>query len=137
MNTLTFSTDKSLLDVGFIHAFITNSYWAKGRSMADVQTCIDNSFNMGVYLGDVQIGYARVVTDYVQFAYIMDLFIDPAQQGKGYAKQLVNYILTHEKLSRINVWRLATTDAHGLYAQFGFTPLAKPGNMMEKVNHPV
>ncbi|MES2478840.1 MAG: GNAT family N-acetyltransferase [Bacteroidota bacterium] len=126
-------TDKNRLDVSFIHEFISNSYWAAGRSIEDVQTCIDHSLNFGVYLAEKQIGYGRLVTDYTQFAYLMDVFIDKNHRGKGYSKQLMKYMLELKALSAVKVWRLATTDAQGLYAQFGFSPLAHPEKQMELV----
>jgi GNAT superfamily N-acetyltransferase len=125
------STDPSKLDITFIHGFLTKSYWAKGRSLAEVQTCIDNSCNFGVYLDGRQVGYARVVTDTVVFAYLMDLFIDPLYQNKGLATQLIDRILCDPELCAVKTWRLATSDAHGLYRKFGFRELEKPHNMME------
>jgi GNAT superfamily N-acetyltransferase len=126
------NTEKEKLDIAFIHNFISNlSYWAKGRSIEDMQTCIDNSLCFGVYLQNQQIGFARLVTDYAQFAYIMDVFIEPKYRGNGYSKQLVDYILKFETLQNIKIWRLATADAHGLYSQFGFKLLGKPETLME------
>ncbi len=130
-NGIVISTDKNLLDINFIHSFITESYWAKGRSLSAMKNCIDNSLNFGVYIQNKQVGYGRLVTDYEQFAYLMDLFIDPIHRGKGYARQLVKFILNYPKLTNVKVWRLATSDAHGLYSKLGFTPLEKPENMME------
>jgi GNAT superfamily N-acetyltransferase len=134
MSNIEINTDKTQLDVPFIHAFITDSYWAKGRTIETVQTCIDNSLNFGVYLNEKQIGYARVVTDYAQFAYLLDVFINESYRGKGYSKELMKYILSCDELNAISVMRLATSDAHGLYEQFGFTPLAKPENLMERIS---
>lgn len=131
MNNIEIDTNKKRLDVNFIHAFISNSYWAKGRTIETMQTCIDNSLNFGVYLENKQIGYARLVTDFAQFAYIMDLFITENHRGKGYSKELMRYIMEFEALKNIKVWRLATNDAHDLYKKFGFTALAKPENLME------
>lgn len=133
MNTITISTDKNLLDNNFIHAFISNTYWAKGRTLAEVQTCIDNSLNFGIYLNNEQIGYARVVTDYVAFAYLMDVFISEEYQKLGYSNQLMEFILKYEALAQVKVWRLATTDAQYLYQKFGFTSLKSPEKMMEKI----
>jgi GNAT superfamily N-acetyltransferase len=133
MNTLTLSTDKNQLEINFIHAFISNTYWAKGRTLAEVQTCIDNSLNFGIYLNNHQIGYARVVTDYVAFAYLMDVFIAEEFQKQGYANQLMDFILKCELLQNIKIWRLATTDAGYLYKKFGFTALKSPDKMMERV----
>lgn len=133
MSSINFSTDKELLDVKFINDFISTTHWAKGRSLETMQTCIDNSLNFGVYLDGKQIGYARLVTDYCIFAYLMDVFIDEKHRGKGYSKQLMQYMMGHESVKDIKVWRLATTDAHGLYKQFGFTPLSHPEKIMELI----
>lgn len=131
MNEIEITTDKNRLDINFINEFISNSYWAKGRTIETMQTCIDNSLNFGVYLQDRQVGFARVVTDFGQFAYIMDLFIEENHRGKGYSKELMKYIIEFDKLKKVKVWRLATSDAHDLYKKFGFNALAKPENLME------
>ncbi len=131
MKTPIFSTNKSLLDLNFIHEFISNSYWAKDRTKETMQVCIDNSLCFGVYLGEKQIGFARVLTDYGQFAYVMDVFIAPNFQGKGYALELMQFILAHETLQNVKIWRLASLDARGLYEKVGFTALANPETMME------
>lgn len=125
-------TDKNRLDIAVVHRFISNTYWAVGRTVEDVQVTIDNSYCFGVYLDDNQIGFARVVTDYTVFAYLMDVFILEEHQGKGYSSILMRAILDDPKLKAIKTWRLATSDAHYLYAKFGFTPLAHPENLMEK-----
>ena len=119
------------LDIGFIYEFITNSYWGKGRKISTMKTCIENSLNFGIYLKNKQIGYGRLVTDYGQFAYIMDVFVTPDYRGRGYSKQLIKYIINLKELSQVKVWRLATRDAHGLYKQFGFRPIGNPEKLME------
>lgn len=125
------SSEKMKLNVDFIYTFISKSYWAKGRTLETMQTCIDNSLNFGVYLDDQQIRYARIATDFGQFAYIMDLFISENYRGKGYSKKLMKAIMNSEKLKTINVWRLATHDAHKLYEQFGFKAIDAPEKLME------
>ena len=125
------SSKKRKLNIDFIHTFISKSYWAKGRTLETMKTCIDNSLNFGVYLNKKQIGYARVATDYGQFAYIMDLFISEKHRGNGYSKKLMEAIMNSEKLKTINVWRLATHDAYKLYKQFGFKPIKDPKKLME------
>ncbi|MES2381331.1 MAG: GNAT family N-acetyltransferase [Bacteroidota bacterium] len=134
MDSITITTDTEKLDITFIHHFISNTYWAKGRTVAEVKTCIENSFNFGIYLNNQQIGYARVVTDYVAFAYLMDVFITEEHRNKGYSSRLMDFILQHEALEKVKVWRLATTDAHFLYEKFGFKPLKSPEKMMERIN---
>ena len=130
---ITISTDKDKLDVPFIHNFLKETYWAKGRTIEDVQTTIDSSFCFGVYLNDEQIGFARLTTDYVVSAYLMDVFIIDEHTGKGYSTVLMKAIMNEPKLSKIKIWRLATSDAHFLYEKFGFKALANPKKLMEKI----
>ena len=127
------STDKNKLDVAFIQQFLKDIYWAAGRTIEEVQITIDNSFCFGIYLNDKQIGFARVITDYVVFAYLMDVFIVEEHRGKGYSSILINSMMTEPKLKEVKIWRLATSDAHFLYQKFGFTALGNPEKMMEKI----
>ena len=126
------STNKTRLDINLIHNYLSNeSYWAKGRDIDIVKRSIDNSLCFGVFNDNGQIGFARVVTDYAVFAWIMDVFILKDYRGNGYGKKLMSAIMTHENLQNLQRWGLGTDDAHGLYKQFGFKPLRKPQNMME------
>ncbi|MES2573923.1 MAG: GNAT family N-acetyltransferase [Bacteroidota bacterium] len=130
---ITVSTDKTKLDVSFIQNFLKDIYWAAGRTVHDVQVCIDSSVCFGIYLDKVQIGFARVITDYVVFAYVMDVFITEEHRGKGYSSILVDTMLKESALQEVKIWRLATRDAHYLYEKFGFKALANPDRMMEKI----
>ena len=130
---ITVSTDKNKLDVSFIQNFLKDIYWAAGRTIDEVQTTIDASFCFGIYLDEEQIGFARVVTDYIVFAYLMDVFIDENHRGKGYASILIDTMMKEPQLQQVKIWRLATSDAHFLYEKFGFSSLAHPEKMMEKV----
>jgi len=126
------STDKSRLDVQLIHNYLCGeSYWAKGRPLETVIKSIENSLCFGVYLDQYQIGFARVVSDFAIFAWVLDVFILEKYRVQGYGKELMNSIVTHESLQNLKRWGLGTADAHGLYAQFGFKSLSKPENMME------
>lgn len=127
------STDRDKLDVSFIHNFLKETYWAKGRTIEGVKTTIDTSFCFGVFLNNKQIGFARLVTDYVVFAYLMDVFIIDEHRGKGYSNLLMKAIMNEPKLNQVKIWRLATSDAHFLYEKFGFKALAHPEKMMEKI----
>ncbi|MEC4004004.1 GNAT family N-acetyltransferase [Flavobacterium sp. SUN052] len=127
------STDKSKLNVLFIQNFLKDIYWAAGRTIDEVQTTIDASVCFGIYLNDEQIGFCRVITDYVVFAYVMDVFIDENHRRKGYSSILVDAMLSEPKLQQVKIWRLATSDAHFLYEKFGFKLLAHPEKMMEKL----
>lgn len=126
------STDKKKLQIKVIHRFLKDTYWAKGRTIDEVKTTIENSLCFGVYLNNEQIGFARVATEYAVFAYLLDVFILPEYQGKGYSKQLIKEVIEHPKLKTCG-WMLKTSDAHGLYNQFGFTELKHPEKVMEKL----
>ena len=132
MNQITVSTDKDKLDVLFMQNFLKDIYWAAGRTIEEVQTTIDASVCFGIYLNDNQIGFARVITDYVVFGYIMDVFITDKHRGKGYSSILIENMMSEPILKNIQIWRLATTDAHFLYQKFGFKALEHPEKMMEK-----
>jgi len=127
------TSDRSRLDVGFIHTFLANeTYWAVGRSIEVVKRSIDNSLCFGIYRKTEQVGFARVVTDFATFAWLADVFIVPEHRGHGLAKWLMEVILAHPELQGFRRWVLATKDAHSLYAQFGFIPLHRPGRWMER-----
>ena len=127
------STDKNKLQVEVIHQFLTATYWAKGRTIEQVKKTIDHCLCFGVYLDKKQIGFARIATDYTVFAYLMDVFILPEFQGNGYSKQLMKAIHEEPKLQSCKVWMLKTSDAHGLYKQFGYSDLKHPEKVMERL----
>jgi GNAT superfamily N-acetyltransferase len=124
------STDPSRLDIEVIHGFLRASYWAEGRSRSVVERSIRHSLCFGVYLADRQVGFARVVSDHAVFAYLMDVFVIPEFRGQGISKTLMRAVLGHPELQGLRLFLLGTKDAHGLYAQFGFRPLAEPGRWM-------
>ena len=129
----TISTDNSRLDINLIHDFISNhSYWGSGRAREVVQRSIENSLSFGVYLGEQQVGFARIVTDYATFAWVADVFIVPEHRGRGLSKWLMEVIIAHPRLQGFRRWVLATKDAHGLYEQFGFMKLHRPERWMER-----
>jgi GNAT superfamily N-acetyltransferase len=128
------STDKTLLDSALIHQFLADqSYWVRDISRSDVEACIENSLCFGVYVEGTQAGFARVVTDYVRFAHILDVFILPAFRGRGLSKLLMHSLLSHAALRTITKYTLGTADAHGLYRQFGFDLPSNPERQMELV----
>lgn len=126
------STDKSKLNLHVIHKFLSeDSYWSKNIPIEIVKKGIENSLCFGVYYNDVQIGFARMITDYASFAYLADVFILHDHRGKGLSKWLMKEILDHPDLKDLRRIMLATADAHELYKKFGFTSPAKPERIME------
>ena len=128
------STDPGRLDIPIIHQYPSlSAYCAMGRPLEMVCRSIENSLPFGVYKGSAQIGFARVVTDYATFAYLADVFLLPEFRGQGLGKWLIGVIIDHPRLPGLRRWILATQDAHGLYAQYGFTPLHSPERFMERL----
>jgi GNAT superfamily N-acetyltransferase len=126
------STDRSLLDTAMIHDFLVReSYWAQNRTEAQMSAAIENSICFGVYDGERQIAFARVVSDKATFAYIGDVFVIDEYRGRGVGKDLMAAIIAHPELQGLRRWVLATRDAHGLYEQYGFTELKHPDRWME------
>lgn len=130
-STYTVSTDKSRLNLDLIFQFLTNSYWAKGIPRDLVVRSIDNALCFGLFEDDKQVGFARVISDFATFAYIGDVFVIKSHRGRGLGKRLMRAIMEHPQLQNLRRWSLVTRDAHGLYAQFGFTELEHPERYME------
>jgi N-acetylglutamate synthase-like GNAT family acetyltransferase len=126
------STDPRRLNVDVIYKFLAeDSYWALGIPRSIVERAIENSLCFGVYHRSEQIGFARVVTDKSTFALLADLFILEAHRGKGLSKWLMRCVVGHDDLQGLRRLLLLTSDAHGLYSQFGFEPLGSPSRFME------
>jgi GNAT superfamily N-acetyltransferase len=129
----TITTNRKDLQVEVILEYLVNqSYWAKTRTRLQLETVIENSLCFGVYKGEKQIGFARVVTDYATFAYLGDVYILPEFQGEGLGKWLMETVVNHPELQGFRRWVLATRDAHRLYEKYGFTELKHPERWMEK-----
>ena len=128
----TISTDKGRLETHVVRDYLKRSYWAQGRSEEVIERSLQHSECFGLYNGDKQVGFARVISDYATFAYLADVFVLEAYQGRGLGKWLVKTVLSHPEFSTCR-WELHTKDANGLYAQFGFE---KPTNdrVMKRVS---
>ena len=133
----TISTDRERLDREGIHAFLAGSYWARGIPRETVDRSIENSLCFGVYEGERQVGFARVITDFATFAYLGDVFVLESHRGRGLSKWLVEIILGLPELQGLRRWSLATRDAHGLYERFGFRRPSHPERLMEIVDFDV
>jgi GNAT superfamily N-acetyltransferase len=150
------STDKRRLDVDAVHAYLSRSYWAEQIPRAVVELSIENSLCFGIYevsastkiadrsgaldarandgRRERQVGFARLVTDGATFAYLGDVYVLEDSRGKGLSKWLMHAITSMPELQGLRRWNLATRDAHGLYAHFGFRALAAPERYMERLD---
>ena len=127
------STDKSAINVQVVHHYLCNdSYWASGIPLDIVMRSINNSLCFGVYCQQEQVGFARVISDFATFAYLGDVFILPEHRGKGLSKWLMQVIMNYPELQGLRRFMLTTKDAHGLYAQFGFSAYPQPERLMGK-----
>jgi len=126
-----FSDDRNKLDAEAVHQYLTqDSYWAKGIPLETVKRSIENSLCFGVYKEGKQIGFARWITDKATFGYLADVYILPSYRGLGLSKKLMSLMLFHQDLQGLRRYMLATLDAHGLYAQFGFKAIEHPERLM-------
>ncbi len=133
--TLRIDTSREALDRDMIHAFLAEqAYWCRGIPRATVERAIEGSLCFGGYLDGRQVAFARVVTDGATFGYLADVFVLPEHRGQGHAKNLMAAVMAHPQLQGLRRFSLATSDAHALYAGFGFTAPARPQSLMEKLD---
>ncbi|GHD67959.1 GNAT family N-acetyltransferase [Jeongeupia chitinilytica] len=126
------TTDPAEQDIAVIHRFLAEeSKWARGIPLALVRESVANSLNFGLFVDDAQVGYARVVTDYSTFAYLLDVFVLEPHRGNGYSRRLMEAVMVHPRLQGLRRFMLFTSSAHGLYAHYGFAAPARPDTMME------
>jgi GNAT superfamily N-acetyltransferase len=126
------STSRELLNLDVVHGFLTNCYWSKGVPREVVAASNKHSLCFGVYDGQgEQVGFARVITDFATIAYVGDVFVLETHRGRDLGKWLMECITQHPALQNLRRWILTTRDAHGLYSQFGFTPVKAPERYME------
>jgi GNAT superfamily N-acetyltransferase len=130
MSDLVISTERARLDVDAIHRVLAQTYWATGISRERVEKSLDESLCFGLFAGEKQIGFARVVTDRATFAYLCDVYVLDEFRGRGLGKRLLAAVREHPDLRDLRRFVLWTRDAHGLYEQFGFQRLGdQPGLM--------
>jgi len=132
MSDYRLSDDPAQIDLDLVHAFLTETYWARNIPRETVERAIEGSHVVGAYSGAGQIGFARVVTDHATFAYLADVFVLPEQRGKGIASAMVRFLQDHPKLQGLRRWLLITRDAQPVYAGLGWTPITGADRFMER-----
>jgi GNAT superfamily N-acetyltransferase len=123
--------DPSRIDREAVHAFLSQSYWARGIGREVVDRSIDGSLCFALLERDQQVGFARVITDRATFAYLGDVHVLEGWRGRGLGRWLMDCVMAHPDLAGLRRWVLVTRDAHELYAPLGFKPLANPAGYME------
>jgi len=125
------TTDKAVLDLDAVHAYLTRSYWAEGISKERVRKSLERALCFSLVHGRQQVGFARVITDEATFAYLCDVYVLEEQQGQGLGTWLMETVMSHPLLRNVRRFVLVTRDAHGLYEKVGFRPLENPTRYME------
>ena len=134
MKEFRISTDIREMDVDLVHDYLSKqSYWAKGRGKEEVIKSMENSICFAVFNGNAQIGFARLVTDYVVFAWLMDVFVIDEFKNKGVGRFLMDYIMNLPEIKEVNGFGLRTKDAHGFYMKYGFHQISEPETWMQKI----
>src|SRR5579864_1220221 len=134
MSACVVTTDPERIDRELVYRFLSQSYWSKGLPREVFERALAGALCFSLFDGDAQVGFARVVTDRATFAYLADVFVVETHRGRGLSKWLMECIKAHPDLQGLRRWSLITRDAHGLYRQFGFAPLANPDRWMELHN---
>ena len=122
------------LDIRRIHGWLAGSYWSPGIARSLVERAIAGSHPLGVYRDGEQIGFARAITDHATFAWLADVWVDEGARGQGIGRAMVRWFIDHPRFAGIRRIALSTWDAHGVYAELGFTPLLKASNYMERLS---
>lgn len=131
------TTDKEKMQPLAIHKWLSEeSYWCKNIPYELVKKSFDNSYCIGVLKDNEQIGYGRFITDYATFAYLADVYIHESHRGQGLSKKMMEVLMELEWVKGLRKLMLATLDAHGLYAQYGFTPMVISERYME-ISRPI
>ena len=126
------STARSRIDLDLVHDYLRGSYWAAGMPRDVLERAIENSLTFGVYDGQRQVGFARVITDCATYAYLSDVFIVETHRGRGLSKWLMECILAHPDLQGLRRFALFTRDASGLYERYGFGPARSRSVYLER-----
>jgi GNAT superfamily N-acetyltransferase len=133
VGTYTVSDDPSRLDIHAMHAYLRRAYWSEEIPLEVVERAVRGSLCIGAYeASGSQVGLARFISDYATFAYVCDVYVLEEHRGHGLSKAMMAMASSHPRLQGLRRWTLVTNDAHGLYAQFGFKPLATPERFMER-----
>jgi GNAT superfamily N-acetyltransferase len=136
LTSVQLDTDAARLDRALVQRVLAATYWAAGIPRDVVDRSIDGSLAFGLYDGDAQIGFCRVVSDRATFAWLCDVFVLPSHRGRGLARWMVARVQEHRELQGLRRWLLATKDAHAVYAACGFGPLQTPADRWMEIRDP-
>jgi GNAT superfamily N-acetyltransferase len=131
--TIILSDDATKLQIDRIHGWLASSYWSPGIERALVERAIAGSHCLGAYKDDLQVGFARMITDHATFAWLADVWVEESVRGQGLGRRMVGWFLEHPSFAGLRRIGLVTADAHGVYADLGFHPLVRADRYMERL----
>lgn len=128
------STDQSRLDIDFMYRSLTQeTYWGKDFQLDEFKNALKHSLVFGLYLkSGEQIGFCRVITDYMTLAYITDTFIKKEYRGGTIVYQLLKDVNSHESLKNVRRWLAVSKDIHPIARKYGFEIIENPDIYLEK-----
>jgi ribosomal protein S18 acetylase RimI-like enzyme len=101
--------------------FNRSAFWAKDRQIEDLKIAIDRSEPViSARDGDRLIGFGRAISDGIYRATILDVVIDCDYQKLGLGRKLVETILAHPMMNRVERVYLNTTHQQSFYERLGF-----------------
>ena len=135
VGSYTISDDPARLHLRAMHAYLSRAYWSPGLPLEVLERALRSSLCIGAYdRAGAQVGVVRLVSDYATYCYVCDVYVLEEHRGQGLSKAMLGMAMDHPLLQGLRRWSLVTADAHGLYRQFGFTPVAQPERHMERLN---
>lgn len=134
MSTVGLSDDRDRIDVPRVLGWLRATYWGGAMEQATLERAIAHSLCVGAYRDGVQVGFARAVTDRATTAWLADVIVDEAVRGEGVGKAMVGFLIDHPELAGLRRWGLNTRDAHAVYKPFGFVPVERPEDHMERLD---
>jgi ribosomal protein S18 acetylase RimI-like enzyme len=127
------TTDQRRLDLDAIHDFLsTKAYWSLGIPRDLLARSIANSLSFGLFVDGVQVGFARVVSDFSTVAYLGDVYVLESHRRQGLSQMMMEAVMSHPSLKDLRRWILLTSTAGWLYEKFGFVKLGQPEIYMER-----
>ena len=121
------------MDFARVAEMLSKAYWCAGIGIEEIErSALNSALVVGAFdEANRQIGYARVISDKVRFAYILDVYVDEAYRKRGIGQGMIRHMLSHPSLADVYQWLLITKDAHEVYRKVGFSPVSRPLDWME------
>ncbi len=126
------STDPNSLDPEAVYGFLAEAKWWSNLTPESMHRALRHSICFSLLEEGRQIGLARIITDYVTYAYLCDVFIVEERRRQGFGTWLIRSVLEHPDLKSLKRISLITHDAQSFYLGLDFHFAAHPDWYMER-----